>query len=182
MMPRPTDDGDLIIRPAAPDDYEGICDVLEEVDALHREVLPHIFRKPDRAVRGREAIPVMGEPKMSLFVAEAAGSVVGVLRVRICESPPGPLMVPRCYATIDDLVVREGWRRRGVGRALMTWAEEWAREKGLEAIELGVWEFNADAICFYQQLGYTTLSRKLGKPLAGLVRQQQESAKKQTLG
>ena len=40
-----------------------------------------------------------------------------------------------------------------------------AQEKGLERIELGVWEFNADAIGFYEQLGYTTLSRTMSKPL-----------------
>ena len=35
----------------------------------------------------------------------------------------------------------------------------------LEGIELGVWEFNGDAIRFYEQLGYTTLSRMMSKPL-----------------
>jgi hypothetical protein len=42
---------DVIIRPATPDDDEAICEVLDEVDALHREALPHIFRKPDGHVR-----------------------------------------------------------------------------------------------------------------------------------
>jgi GNAT superfamily N-acetyltransferase len=158
---------DVTIRPATPDDYEAICEVLDGVDALHRDALPHIFRKPDGPVREREDIleQVAGGDDMGLFVAEASGQVVGVLQVLICESPPERLLVPRYYASIDDLVVRKSWRRRGVGRALMARAEEWAREKGLGVIELGVWEFNADARCFYEQLGYTTLSRTMSKPL-----------------
>ena len=34
----------MIIRPARPEDYEAICEVLDEVDALHRDALPQIFR------------------------------------------------------------------------------------------------------------------------------------------
>ena len=47
----------------------------------------------------------------------------------------------------------------------MARAEEWARERNLGAIELGFREFNADAIGFYKQPGYTTLSRTMRKPL-----------------
>jgi len=72
---------DATIRPATPDDYEAICEVLDEVDALHREALPHIFRKPEGPVRERADIleQVAGGINMGLFVAEASGQVVGVL-------------------------------------------------------------------------------------------------------
>ena len=39
----------LIIRPATIDDYDGVALVFDEIDALHRQALPHIFR----AVAGR---------------------------------------------------------------------------------------------------------------------------------
>jgi hypothetical protein len=74
---------DVTVRPATLDDYEAICEVLDEVDALHREALPHIFRKPDGPVREREDIlaQVTGGDNLGLFVAEASGQVVGVLQV-----------------------------------------------------------------------------------------------------
>jgi len=161
---------DVTLGSTSPDDYEAICEVLDEVYALHREALPHIFRKPEGPVRERADIleQVAGGINMGLFVAEASGEMVGVLQVLMCESPPERHQVPRYYASIDDLVVRKSWRRRGVGRALMTRAEQWARERDLEVIELGVWEFNDDAIRFYEQLGYTTLSRMMSKPLRDL--------------
>ena len=66
---------DVTIRPAVPDDYEQICEVLDEADTLHREALPHIFRKPDGPVRERSDIQeqVAGGENLGLFVAEAAG-------------------------------------------------------------------------------------------------------------
>jgi hypothetical protein len=47
---------DVTIRPAISDDDEAIRAVLDEVDALHREAQPHLFRKPDGPVREREDI------------------------------------------------------------------------------------------------------------------------------
>src|SRR5689334_3776849 len=110
---------DLTVRPAVPDDYETLCELLEEVDAVHREALPHLLRKPDGPGRGRDYIVEAGDINVGLFVAEVFGEVVGAIRVNICEAPPEPDWVPRYFAVVDDLVVRKGWRRRGVGRALM---------------------------------------------------------------
>jgi hypothetical protein len=86
----------VTVRLATADDYEGICAVLEEVDALHREALPHVFRKPEGPAREREDIleQVAGGVNMGLFVAEASGQVVGVLQALICEAPPERLLVP----------------------------------------------------------------------------------------
>jgi GNAT superfamily N-acetyltransferase len=75
-----------------------------------------------------------GGMNRGLFVADAAREVVGVMLVLMCESPAERLLGPRYYASIDALVVRKNWRR-GVGRALMARAEEWARERELDSIE-----------------------------------------------
>ena len=42
---------EVIIREATADDYEVLCELFDEVDALHRDHLPHIFRKPTGLVR-----------------------------------------------------------------------------------------------------------------------------------
>jgi ribosomal protein S18 acetylase RimI-like enzyme len=67
---------------------------------------------------------------------------------------------------IDNLAVRKGFRRAGIGRALMEKAHEWALAKGVDIIELNVWEFNQGAIEFYHGLGYETASRKMSRRLS----------------
>jgi ribosomal protein S18 acetylase RimI-like enzyme len=57
------------------------------------------------------------------------------------------------------LAVRSDRQRQGIGRRLMAAAHEWVKERKLAEITLNVWEFNHQAVAFYQALGYDMLSR-----------------------
>ncbi len=61
--------------------------------------------------------------------------------------------------------MRSGFQYHGIGRRLMDEAQAWASARGATSIELNVYEFNEDAIAFYERLGYRTLSRKMSKEL-----------------
>ncbi|MFJ9324457.1 GNAT family N-acetyltransferase [Streptomyces globisporus] len=56
--------------------------------------------------------------------------------------------------TIEDIEVAPGHRGRGVGRALMSRAEEFAREHGAGHIWLEVTNINAPAIHAYRRMGF----------------------------
>jgi len=152
------------IREAVTADYEGMCEVFEEIDACHREALPHIFQKPDRIARTREYISdIIACKDAALFVAEYKSQLIGLVHINVRETPDIPLMVPRRYAVISDLIVKKRFHRFGVGRSLVETAYQWALNKGLTEIELSVWEFNEGAIAFYERLGFTTASRMMWK-------------------
>jgi GNAT superfamily N-acetyltransferase len=76
-----------------------------------------------------------------------------------------PILVPRRYAVIDNIIVRAERRGHGIGLALMEAAETWALSLGAEMVELTVYLFNRRAIRFYEELGYSTLSQRMIKPL-----------------
>lgn len=84
----------------------------------------------------------------AVLVAEAPGSIVGRLSL---SRDPHP--ASRHVADLG-LMVAEAFRRRGVGRALMEGAEEWAREVGIRKLELHVLPYNEAAIALYESLGY----------------------------
>ncbi|MEX2645338.1 MAG: GNAT family N-acetyltransferase [Gaiellaceae bacterium] len=52
------------------------------------------------------------------------------------------------------LMVAEGWRRQGIGRALLEAAVEWARGAGVRKLELHVFPHNEAAIRLYEQFGF----------------------------
>lgn len=45
-------------------------------------------------------------------------------------------------------------------------AHEWVQAKGLDSVELNVYEFNRAAIEFYLNLGYETTSRRMSRQLS----------------
>jgi ribosomal protein S18 acetylase RimI-like enzyme len=150
------------IRQATLRDYDPINAVLAEVDALHREALPYVYRDPGGPARSGEYIAsIIADEHATLLLAERPDQVIGLIHVLIREARDIPILVPRRYAVIENLVVAAGNRRCGVGRALMEAAHRWAQKQSVDHIELGVWEFNQGALAFYEKLGYHTAIRRM---------------------
>lgn len=156
----------IIVRNAIADDYSTVCDLLDELDTLHRDNHPDIFQKTVGLARTQDYyLGLLNDGNIGLFLAETDGEPVGLIHVIIRDAPDFPIFVPRRYAVIDALVVKSRVRKHGVGNILMETAKYWAVMKGAASIELGVYEFNETAISFYKSLGFHTLSRKMEKDL-----------------
>ena len=159
-------DMEIVIRPATAGDYDALCTIIDQVDALHRDHLPHIFQKPPGPVRDREYIlDLLADDSVGLFVAEVDGQVAGFVHVLVRDTPPWPVLVPRRRAFVDSLAVGQEFRRRGIGRALMDRAHTWSIARGAIDIELNVFEFNRPALAFYRALGYETSTRRMVRNL-----------------
>jgi diamine N-acetyltransferase len=135
---------------------------LAGAEEFHRSALPHIFREPAELLPSRSFYAALvNGPDSALFVAEEGDELIGFVTVREERAPDDPLLAPRRFAMVDMLAVGSDRRRRGIGRALMEATHRWAENRGLEELELNVWEFNQRAIAFYEALGYDTLSRHM---------------------
>ncbi len=157
------------IRKATPQDYSELCVVIDQGDALHRDNVPQLFQKPIGPVRSRDYIlGLLADENVGLFVAEQDGTLVGFVHVIIRDAPAVPMFVPRCYAMIDSIAVREEYRGQGIGHALMTQAHDWAAAKGATSVELNVYDFNKQARAFYRSLGYEIQAHWMRKPLENL--------------
>jgi GNAT superfamily N-acetyltransferase len=144
----------VIIREARPEDYETLCALFEQMDALDREHLPHIFQEPDGPARDKGYIlQLIFDKDTGLFVAEEENQVIGMIHILLATAQDLPIYVPRCYAILCHVAVVEENQRQGVGSLLMQTSEQWAREHGADSIELGVREFNTGARTFYRQSG-----------------------------
>jgi ribosomal protein S18 acetylase RimI-like enzyme len=106
------------IRAATAHDLEELYEIIEEVDALHREHVPHVFQDPHGPPRDPEyMLELLADESYGVFVAEAEGEILGFVQVAIHDAPPIPILVPRRFAAVENLAVREGFRRAGIGRA-----------------------------------------------------------------
>ncbi len=69
------------------------------------------------------------------------------------------------HAHLFLLYVVAEHRKRGIGKALMEYAQTWARARGDKQIGLQVFSSNTPALNLYNQLGFQTQSLWMVKPL-----------------
>ena len=120
------------------------------VASLMAQLADHATGNPDADVEGRLCAMLM-RPDQAVFVAEdEAGRVIGLLSVghrpTLWHSGPSAL--------IDELVVAATARKRGVGRALIAAAFDWARAAGCSEIGVSTEFANAPARAFYCRVGF----------------------------
>ena len=157
---------EISVRKATADDYNSLCELFNEIDALHRDNLPHIFQKPSGTAREQDYYSgLIADENVALFVVEVGENLVGFVHAIIRDTPAISVFVPRRYAIVDGIVVKSEFQNHGIGRILMDKMQEWASARGATSIELNVYEFNETAISFYERLGYQTFSRKMSKEL-----------------
>jgi ribosomal protein S18 acetylase RimI-like enzyme len=71
------------------------------------------------------------------------------------------------HAHISVIAVTRAAEGRGVGRALMAYAERWARERGHARLTLSVFESNRRAQKLYEGAGFQVEMRRYTKQLSG---------------
>jgi ribosomal protein S18 acetylase RimI-like enzyme len=162
------------VREALRKDYPSINALFEEVDALHTDAKPDVFRRAPASGRLAEFLDgkrLANDFKMLVAARARAPAevdaevevVVGFATARLLSVPDNPILRAGEYAYVENLVVSSRCRRVGTGAALMSAVQEWARGKGVDRVELDVWEFNRGAIAFYEALGYGTLHRRMSR-------------------
>jgi ribosomal protein S18 acetylase RimI-like enzyme len=97
-------------------------------------------------------------PNFEVYLALAAGEVVGVVMIAI--------HVPLIRGYIAGLAVHRDWRNRGVGTQLMRYAEDRILRDSPNVF-LCVSSFNPNARRFYERLGFTQCGELTDLVVAG---------------
>jgi GNAT superfamily N-acetyltransferase len=157
----------ITVRKALHSDIAGLDDLFTQVDMLHHDGLPEIFREPSTPARSDNLVDewLKESSTVVLLVAEIDKEIVGFLHAFIRHPPEFPLFEERVYLQIDSLVVAQTLRMHGIGSMLLSEVEAWARSRGVNRIELNVFDFNRIAISFYRKHGFGDLSHKMYKDL-----------------
>ena len=147
------------VRIARYDELEQVNRLRKQVNDLHVAGKPDVF-KPGFCDELRDFVyAIHNDPEQDIAIAEQDGDILGFAVLHHIQKPENPFMYERDFLDIDEFCVDEGHRRQGVGTALMAFIREYACEKGFRRIELNMWEFNQDALAFYEAAGFTTFRR-----------------------
>ncbi len=151
------------VRTATRSDLPLLAPVCQTLDRLHARIHPDFFRASGTL---QELSHTFGQPNQTLLVAELDEKrMVGLIRTTLSDTPPRPVLAPARRAKIEELVILPRFRRRGIGRQLLTAAASWAKAAGASQLILTVWTNNRAAEGFYCSLGYRPISQALAKNL-----------------
>jgi ribosomal protein S18 acetylase RimI-like enzyme len=131
------------IQPALPDDVAAVTSC---VRAAYAGYVERIGREPAPMTADNAALIARGE----VWAMHDAGVLVGVLVMR----PEPPALF------VENLAVLPERQGRGLGRALMVFAEDHARAAGLDNVALYTNQEMTENLRFYAARGYVETGRR----------------------
>ncbi len=148
----------LKIRCAETADYDRIEAIMKEVQQLHVDWRPDIY-KPTDTVYPRDYFERLVAEKRFL-VAELDGVIVGLLSF-MYRHIASDKQVTRDVIFVDDLAVKAEYRCHGIGSQLLNQMKEKVHSEHLDGLELQVNARNTAARKMYEKLGFTEKSINL---------------------
>lgn len=145
------------IRKLCERDFDAFHDLMMQVHRLHVDNRPDCYVECDPFSR-EYYLTMLQDEKILTAAAETEDRVVGLAVVRMRITPPGTPMQPRRVAYIDDLVVDEQYRGRGIGTQLLSHVRSLPEVQAADSVELMVWAFNTAAMRMYEKAGFTLRS------------------------
>lgn len=130
-----------------------------------REETDFTGEAPSPPLAHEAAHDYLSDPAVWHWHAEADGQPIGFLMAYVHRQRHGEAR----HVMFEEIGVRERWRRRGVGRAMVDALHTQMRAEGIE--EVWVLADNPEAQAFYENCGYAVdelqgvmLSRQIGDP------------------
>lgn len=151
------------IRELTENDYSEVSQGYQRLHKLHAEGRADIYKDMEQPLSPEEYADIVQGREYAALAAEYEGNFAGFIIAQRRITPDNPMLQRNAYFYIDALYVSDNCRRKGIGRALYTYLSNLAAEEKCSRIDLKVWDFNKDAVSFYQNMGFQMQSYNMEK-------------------
>jgi ribosomal protein S18 acetylase RimI-like enzyme len=134
----------VTIRRARPEDVDGLTGVLAILFGIEEDFTSNETRQ-------RNGLMLLLEStNCCVLVAEADNRVIGMCtgQLTVSTAEGGPALL------VEDVVVEEAWRGKGIATNLLETLAEWAADRGAYRMQLLADCNNYGALRFYDRLGW----------------------------
>lgn len=147
------------IRQANKNDVPQIIPLIEQVSKLHIEKRPDVFKvKTHEEIKNNLEEMIQDESNI-ILIAEDKQIVLGIIICKVKEINNHINLKNAKVLWINEICVKQEYRRNGIGRSLIKQAKEIAKANNCLRLELNCWELNEEAMQFYENQGLTTQRR-----------------------
>ena len=142
-----------MIRRAEKKDIPQIMDLLVQVDMVHHNGRPDIFKGPATKYTEEELAVILEDDTRPVFVCVDGDRVLGHAFCIHMQVKDHSVLCDLKTLYIDDICVDEKARGQKTGKALYEHVVDYARKGGFYNITLNVWNCNPGAMAFYEAMG-----------------------------
>lgn len=144
----------LKVRRAVVKDIPKILDLLVQVDMVHHNGRPDIFKGPATKYSAGQLEKIISDSSTPVFVCvdgddNPLGHAFCIHKQVVGDS----VLTDIRTLYIDDICVDSAARGRHVGKTLYDAVIAYAREQGFYNVTLNVWSCNPTALKFYEAMG-----------------------------
>lgn len=139
-----------MIRLASIRDIKGINRLLFQVQKVHSDIRPDLFKDGGKKYNDYELEEIVKNSETPIFVCELDNKIVGYAFCVVINHHNETSFCNHKTIYIDDLCVDEKTRHEGIGTALYEYVLEYAKSIGCYNLTLNVWEGNDSAMDFYK--------------------------------
>ncbi len=152
-----------MVRFAIEKDIPKIEDLLSQVDMVHHNGRPDIFKIGTKYSAQELRLLLNNKQRPILVATDENDQVMGYCFCIFQQHIDNSVLTDIKTLYIDDLCVDENLRGKHIGMQLYDAAVKLARENGCYNLTLNVWSCNPSALRFYESLGLTP--QKIGMEL-----------------
>ena len=143
-----------LVRRAGKKDIPRILELLVQVDMVHHNGRPDIFKGPATKYSAEELSTILIDDTTPVFVCvDENDNVLGHAFCVHKQVVGDSVLTDIRTLYIDDICVDENARGLGVGKMLYEYVVDYARKEGFYNVTLNVWTCNPGAQKFYEAMG-----------------------------
>ena len=146
-----------MIRRAVNEDIPRLDELLFQVQRIHAEGRPDIFKLGKKKYTDGELAEILADDARPVFVYERDGEILGYAFCIYQETKENEQLHARRTLYLDDLCVDAAARGQHVGSELYRHVTRTAAETGCDSVTLNVWSLNGEAAAFYERMGLKPL-------------------------
>lgn len=141
------------IRKATEIDIPKISELLFEVQKVHSDVRPDLFRAGGKKYTDSELKGIIESEKTPVFVYTEDGTILGYAFCIFKQEKNSTSLTDIKTLYIDDLCVEKNARGKHIGTKLYNFVLNFAKKSGCYNLTLNVWADNENAVKFYKAIG-----------------------------
>ncbi|MGR3763111.1 N-acetyltransferase family protein [Rossellomorea sp. NS-SX7] len=149
------------MREATKSDYEVVHHIQRQVHEFHTKERPDHYKMADATLDKEYFNNLIDGENTKVFLLEGDQPIAYTI-ITIKHTEARPILIPKKVVYMDDFGVDRQYRGKGMGKIFFGKIVEFAKTIEADSLELGVWEFNENAIKFYESMNLKTKMRRMG--------------------